>query len=386
MIQVFLHNWDGEVLGELTGIRNRRLSTGLNQSASFVFDMPLLDHPLATELFEAADAALNSNLDTDYRLVSVRRWNPWTEDYDLIFSGPIIMARDGAQGGEEATASFTCVSPFWRLATRIANNSGNDGKSENGLSVSGERGLLAAQLIEDSNSIDGNTWLRAPEAGISETDHIEITNWGGWRTITQCITDLSGEGSINGFDWAIVPKLETDGQGLVLGDFTCAPFIGQDLRSDVIFEYGIGRNNVQSAFRSRSLENFANRVAHVSSGNTPYVVSTQSSASILNHGLFEVVADGDLIDAGLREAWVKLNRSLRSKPKRLFEITPERSDLDYTAGLNPIPLIDYAQGDIVRARVFYGGRLSWDVAMRVYQIDIAWGDTGEETAELGLYL
>lgn len=386
MVQVFLHDWDGNVLGEITGAKSRRLSVGLNRGASFVFDLPLLDHPLASELFENASASLSSHLETDYRIVSVYRLNPYTEDRELLFIGPVILSRDGTQDGEEPTASFTCASPYWRLNTRIANNSGNDGRVENGLSVVGPRAALAAQLINDSNDIDGNTWLRAPEEGISETDEVTITNWGGFRTISQCISDLSGEGSLNGFDWAIQPKLETDGTGLALGDFIAAPLIGSDLTSSVIFEYGIGRNNIRNAFRSRSLENLSNRISHVSSGNIPYVITESSTSSIVNAGLFESVADGDLIDSGLRQSWVQLNKVLRSKPRRLFEITPERSDLTSEAGSNPIPLIDYAQGDRVRARVFYGGRLAWDVAIRIYSIDINWSDTNEETADLGLYL
>lgn len=384
--RLFLHNWEGERLGEINGARNRRLSVGLNRTPSLSFDLPLNDNPLIDELFEAADALLSRYLPTDFRIVSLYRDNPYTEELELLFAGPIIMARDGAEGGAEATASFTAAGPFWRMGTRIADNSGGDGRSEAGLSISGQRGQIAAQLIRDTNTLAGNTWLRAPEEGIAETDEIDIKNWGGFRTVSQCVADLSGEGSMNGFDWAVVPKLETDGDGLVLGEWTCAPLIGADQTSEVIFEYGIGRRNVTSAYRSRSLENLANVINHVSSGNSPYVVKTTSPSSIINNGVFEVVADGDLIDSGLRESWVNLNKALRSKPRRLFELTPERSDLASTAGLVPIPLIDYAQGDRVRARIYYADRLRWDVAVRIYSIEISWSETGEEKADLGLYM
>jgi hypothetical protein len=384
--RLFLHNWDGQVLGELNGARNRRLSVGLNRTPSLSFDLPLQDNPLADELFEAADSLLTHYQPTDFRIVSLYRDNPYTGDLELLFSGPILLARDGANEGDEATASFTCAGPFWRMGTRIADNAGGDGRSEAGLSISGQRGQIAAQLIRDTNTLTGNSWLRAPEAGISETDEVEIKNWGGFRTISQAVSDLSGEGSMNGFDWAVVPKLEEDGEGLVLGEWTCSPLIGADLTGSVIFEYGIGRNNVTSAFRSRSLENLANVINHVSSGNSPYVIKETSPASIIQNGVFEVVADGDLIDVGLRESWVKLNKALRSKPRRLFEITPQRSDLPSTVGSIPIPLIDYAQGDRVRARIYYADRLRWDVAVRIYSIDISWSETGEEKAELGLYM
>lgn len=386
MLRCFLHDWEGRTLGELNGIRNRRLSVGLNRSPSFVFDLPLLDHPLADELFEAADALLSRSIETDYRIVSVYRQNPYTEESALVFAGPVILARDGAADGEEATATFTCAGPFWRLGTRIADNDSGDGRSEAGLSITGPRGQIAAQLIRDTNAIDGNSWLRAPDSGIGDTDEVEIANWGGFRTVAQAITDLSGENSMSGFDWAVVPRLDTDGEGLVLGEWTCAPLIGADLTSSTIFEYGIGRNNVTSAYRSRSLEALANVIDHVSSGNRPYVVTERDAASILRLGVFESVADGDLIDAGLRESWVKLNKTLRTKPRRLFEITPERSDLASTVGSVPIPLIDYAPGDRVRARIFYANRLRWDVAVRIYSIEISWSDNGEETADLGLYL
>lgn len=386
MVSIYLHNWEGETLGELQGLRNRRLSVGLNRTASFSFDMPLLDNPLTEELFEAADASLSSLIPSDYRLVSIYRLNPYTESRELLFVGPIIVARDGAAGGEEATASFTAVSAYWRMSTRIADNSSSHGRRESGLSISGQRGQIAAQLIRDTNTISGNSWLRAPDSAIDETDEVEINNWGGFRTVAQCISDLSGEGSVSGFDWAVVPKLETDGEGLVLGEFNVAPILGQDKTGSIIFEYGIGRNNLRSAFRSRSLENYANVVNHVGSGLTPYTIQETKPISILQAGTFETVADGDLIDYSLRESWVELNKELRSRPRRLFEITPERSDLEETAGSNPIPLIDYAEGDRVRARIYYADRLRWDVALRIYSIEINWSDQGEETADLGLYL
>lgn len=385
-VRLFLHDWTGATLGEINGATNRRLSVGLNRSPAFSFDLPLQDNPLADELFEAADALLSRRLPTDFRIVSVYRDNPYTAGQELLFSGPIIMARDGTSESQEATASFTCAGPFWRMSMRIADNEGGDGRTESGLSISGQRGQIAAQLIRDTNDLVGNSWLRAPDEAIEETDEIEINNWGGFRTVAQSIADLSGEGSMNGFDWAITPKLETDSAGLILGEWTCAPLIGADLTNEVIFEYGIGRHNVTSAYRSRSLENLANVINHVSSGNSPYVVKTNSPASIAANGVFEVVADGDLIDAGLRESWVNLNKALRSKPRRLFELSPERSDLPSTAGLVPIPLIDYAQGDRVRARIYYADKLRWDVAVRIYSIDISWSETGEETADLGLYM
>lgn len=386
MLSLYLHDWQGNVLGELVGMRNRRLSVGLNRTATLSFDMPLLDNPLTDELFEAANASLTSFLESDYRLVSVYRYNPYTENKDLLFIGPILIARDGADSGEEATASFTAVSPYWRMGTRIADNSAEDGRRESGLSINGQRGLIAAQLIRDTNTLEGNSWLRAPDGAIATTDEIEITNWGGFRTVAQCITDLSGEGSVSGFDWTVVPQLDSDGQGLILGEFTVAPLLGQDLTDSIIFEYGIGRNNVRSAFRSRSLENYANIINHVSSGITPYVIQRTKPLSISQTGSFEVIADGDLIDYGLRESWVELNKELRSRPRRLFEITPERSDISETTGSNPIPLIDYAEGDRVRARIYYADRLRWDVALRIYSIQINWSDQGEETADLGLYL
>lgn len=386
MIRAFLHDWTGQTLGEISGAKNRRLSVGLNRTPAYSFDLPFIGQPLINELLEAGDALLTRRIPSDYRIVSLYRTNPYNESLELIFSGPIIVARDGVTDGEEPTASFTCAGAFWRMGTRIADNGDGDGRSEAGLSISGQRGQIAGQLIRDTNSLLGNTWLRAPEESIGQTDEIEIKNWGGWRTISQCISDLSGEGSLGGFDWAVLPKLEQDDAGLVLGEWICEPMIGADLTNSVIFEYGIGRNNVSAAFRSRSLESFANVITHVASGASPYVVQATSSSSIAGNGAFEVVADGDLIDAGLRESWVNLNRSLRSKPRRLFEISPERSDLASTAGSVPIPLIDYGQGDQVRARIYYGDRLRWDVALRIYSIEIFWSDNGEEKADLGLYL
>ena len=383
MLTVFLHDWEGNTLGELSNIQNRRLTVGLNQSSSFSFDMPLLDNPIAAELFENASADLSQDQERDYRIVSVWRKNGTSNS--IIFSGPIIMARDGVQDGDIPTANFTCSGPFWRLGSRIANDLlTGAGRTASGLTAYGERGQIAAGLIDYTNEYEGNTWIRPTT--IDETDVISITNWGGFKTISQAIIDLSGEGSLNGFDWKIAPTIDEDSYGLILGRLSIRPIIGADKTSTVVFEYGTGQHNVESAYRSRSLETFANKAIHLSSGNTPYLVDAEDTTSITNRGLFEAIADGDLIDEELRQSWVDLNVALRSRPRRLYEITPSRSDATGQLGSSYRPLIDYDIGDVVRARIAYSNDFIWDMSIRIYSIDIAWSDAGEEKASLGLYL
>lgn len=391
MIRLYLHDWDGEAIGEIIGARNRQLDFGLNKSPSFTFELPF-SAPIIEALIEGAEVSITAPVESDYRLVSVYRYNPYTNAQVLLFIGPVLMARDGG-GEDEATASFTCVGPYWRLTKRFIDNVGTgSGRGEPGISISGERGSIAAQIIEASNDNVGNTWIRAASGDQESTDIITINEWGGYQRISDGIEQLSGASSVSGFDWEIEPDLDTDSKGLVLGRFKSAPLIGSDKANNgqVLFEYGLGRNNCTQVYRNRTLEYFANSVTHTLAGNSPYTVTALEPLSTFYAGTFEEVVDGDLFDTGLRQEWVDLNKVIRSRPRRLYEITPERSDLEATLNRVPIPMLDYKPGDLVRSRAVYGAagnkRLRWDIAVRVYGIRINYSDAGEEVANLSLVL
>lgn len=391
MIRLYLHDWDGTAIGEIIGARNRQLDFGLNKNPSFTFELPF-SAPIVEALIEGAEVSLTAPVETDYRLVSVYRWNPYTDDLVLLFIGPVLMARDGGDDGE-ATASFTCVGPYWRLTKRFIDDVGTgSGRGEPGISITGQRGSIAAQIIEASNDNVGNTWIRAAEEDQESTDIITINEWGGYQRISDGIEQLSGSSSVSGFDWEVEPQLDSDSKGLILGAFKSAPLIGSDKANngEVVFEYGLGRNNTTSVYRNRSLEYFANKVTHALAGNSPYTVDAVEPLSIFYAGTFEEVVDGDIFDTGLRQEWVDLNKVVRSRPRRLYEIQPERSDLEATLHRVPIPMIDYKPGDLVRAKAAYGvgstNRLRFDIAVRVYGIRISYSDSGEEVANLSLVL
>lgn len=386
MIRMYLHRWDGSTIGELLTSSNRRLSLGLNRISTLSFDVALDASQLSEELVETALDRPSTYIDTDYRFVSVYRSNPYTENDDLIFIGPIIAVQDGASESEMASASITCVDPWWLMDKRIANNSLNAGRQETGLSFTDQqRGAIAKTLIDNSNAIDGNSFIRASSGDQAATDVVTINNWGGYISIAKAIDDLSGGASVDGFDWEISPDLDNDSNGLILGRFKSAPLLGADKTDECIFEYGVGRNNVRSAMRTKSLEFWGNRFTHLSPDNSTYAVSQNNFESNLKFGgWFDEIVEGDLIDLNLRQEWVRLNSQVRSVPRRLYEIKPERTDTVEAPGRIPIPLIDYKCGDLVSARAFWADRLRFDVAIRVYGIDLDWADDGEEVSTLTL--
>lgn len=387
MWRFFLHNWDGFFLGELSRMSNRKLSFGLSRNPSLVFDLPVDGNPLIGELLEAADAVASGDIETDYRLISAYRKDPYTGEWDLKMIGPVQRVTD-KYTATEAVATFAVVGPFWRLDRRIADDDTGKGRTPEGLSIDGDRAQAAAEMIRWTNAEEGNTGIRALAADQDECGEIEINNWGGFRTIAQNIGDLSGGTSLNGFDWELdfSNALTSDSEGLILANWKSAPLLGEDKTGAVVFELGGNLANTEEMERTRSLEDFANKVSHVLAGASPYAEARQDNPSIISHGLWEAVADGDLLDENLRGEWVELNKVLRRRPRRLYTFTPKRSDLSSTLHRIPVPLVDYGCGDRVRARNLYGGTLRWDVAVRIYGIEIDISDNGAETVTLGLYL
>jgi alpha-tubulin suppressor-like RCC1 family protein len=124
LYRFFLHTWDGTTLGELTNLRNVNLDFGISKNPSLTFDT-LLDSPMG------ADLANN-----DYRVVTAYRWNPYTETWTLLFSGPIFTKEENGKDNTP-TIGVTAVGPHWRLTKRICDDSTGAGRRQEGMSPTG---------------------------------------------------------------------------------------------------------------------------------------------------------------------------------------------------------------------------------------------------------
>jgi len=357
----------GTVLGELEDVRDLRLNYGLSKNPTLGFSTGY-EHWLTDELVGLPGI-------DPYRGILAYRGS------SLQFAGPVLASDENASTNGNETASISAVGAGWRLSKRIADKAGNAGRSEAGISFSlTDRGQIAKGLIDYTNSNDGNSWIRAATGDQAASSSIEISKEETLVSVSQFIDKLSN--SLDGFDWVITPDFTTDGTGLVLGRFKSAPTYGSDKSSSVVFEYGIGRYNVESASRKRTIEGLINKASYPASGQNPFTVSATASESIGAIGVFEEPITGDLIDQTLRQKLVDLHIAIRKQPRVLYEFVPFRSD---AGGPVPQPFVDYDLGDRVSTRAFWGGKTRLEAVMRIYGMEIEIGNDQSEKVKLDLY-
>jgi len=118
--KVYLHDWNGARIGELTDARNIQINTGLNKNSSMSFETTLLS-PLGKQL-----------ADRDYSLITAWRRNPYNNETELKFSGMVFTTEEN---GEDDTPSIavSAVGPYWRLSRRVANDATNAGRKQSGI-------------------------------------------------------------------------------------------------------------------------------------------------------------------------------------------------------------------------------------------------------------
>jgi hypothetical protein len=120
LYRVYLHDWDGEALGELTDVKNLSPIFGISKNCSLSFDTTL-NSPMGLEL-----------ADNPYLFVSVYRWNPYTDSWFLTFSGVKLTTEE--KGSDSVpTVGATFVGGYWRLSKRIADDSSGSGRRQSGL-------------------------------------------------------------------------------------------------------------------------------------------------------------------------------------------------------------------------------------------------------------
>lgn len=243
---------------------------------------------------------------------------------------------------------------------------------------------IASELITDSNTNDGNTWIRtASSQGTSSSIYISKGTWGGFKKISEAIDDLSAA-----FEWKVTPKNTTDGTGLVLGEWYANSTLGSTKSAEITFEFNTGKNNATDYSIKRSLEGLLNQASYPAAETNPYSVVVSDGTDITEHGLIEEIITGSLISEDLRRKVAELYLLIRKNPRVLVEITPDRSDLSGPTNRRvSIPLLDYEPGDVVGLAIEDNGveRIPASEA-RIYDITVEVDAQGKEEAKINLYL
>jgi len=352
----------GNALGEIQNATDRRMSLGLNRTASASCSIRL-DNALTTKVFE------------DDRRIKV--YNGST----LMFHGDVVSAELSGSGSEMPTVALNAANPAWKLSRRLINLSTGNKK------YTGDKAKSARKIINELNT-DTGTYPTNPETGVEVLSEGSYTGGSGeyeatpYKSALTAINDMAH--TLSAFDWYISP-IEYNASGKY-GKFEAGSTFGSDKSSSTYFEFGgggrIGQANVRQINFIRDLSDLTNKAFHMPSNlETESVLSEADAASITHRGRFEAVADAFGFDVtALREAW--LDEFIRVKKNPRFVLT---MTLDNDDGTGRVPKMgasnDYWLGDFVHVRGWLpntAGQL-FDGKVRVYGIEVEVNDAGTPT-------
>lgn len=390
--QFVLTDANYQPLGEVLNAAERKVALPLDKLPTASFRVRL-DNPLADPMVSTA-CYLKA-----YR-------TPYRGFPSLQFFGPLVSAEESADR-DNATIAVNAVGVGWFLQKRLA------GQSSTGtVFPTTDRAQIIKSLIDTahttmpstSNDLAGsygyqfNPYGSSPDlvsaldTGIdTATGHISAASATGYtagpfKTILECLNDLAT--SFDGFDWRITP-IENYANGAVtgakIGRFEAWPVIGAQA-SNAVYEWGIGRRNIESYKRAVSRETQANHVFHIASAGPDApgfpTVSAIDTASVKDWRLLEDLAQADILDSSLRTSLAQEHVKVRRMPRQVIEFTPHVDP--YDSGRLPQFNSDFFVGDTVRARAMYKGVMRFDVAIRVWGVSFSINELGVEQQTLAL--
>lgn len=341
---------DGTPIGELTQAKAKQVTWPLGDipSASFTIDGRLSQAALILEL--ATDLIV-------YDKAGVKR-----------FRGRMGSSSDDISAAGH-TSTFSAVSYEGIFATRRSLRDSTVGGTATTTFTDVDQGLIAAQLINDSENQPGNTPLVTPGTGL---------NTGVLRTIAFTVLSKIGDlinGQLanvdNGFDWEIDGDLKFN-----------IYYPERGIVTPLVLEYDAnGGGNVLTVQRTVDTTNFGNVIVETGASSTTPVVVQVGAPSLREAGLFEtVIGDTSVIDQ--TTLTLKANLAL------------EKSDTlvpTHVLTLRTKPTTQYPDGWWTPEKLWLGdtalvvvksGRVA-DIAMeRISQVQVAIGDDGGEVVTL----
>lgn len=334
-------------VGELLNADERRVTLPLNKVDTASFKLRL-DNPLADILM------------TGGAYVKGYRNNI------LRFYGPVVSAEESADNTGQ-TIVVTAASPAWFFAHRWVTT--NLPYVTVGTT---DRAQLFSTWVDAREGDDPPTTFFGIDTllqPISAASTISGYRVEPYKLLSDMLNELSN--TLDGFDWRVLPVDNSPygSWGTAIGSFTAAPVLGSD-RSDTVFEYGTGRQNILSYSRSMDRTTQANQVAHVTSsgptdGTYPPVTQTDLTSAKTFH-LMQDLVSGDLTDPALRQALVNEHVAVRSYPRMTVNFVPhyDPSNTGRVPDFGP----DYDVGDRVRARAAVNGVMRFDAMFRIWAV------------------
>lgn len=338
----------GAPIGELRQAADRRLRFPLNRLPTFAFTIDA-GHALA--------AAVRS---TDKTIVKGYQQSPGAAPV-LRFQGPIISA-EKVRSSQAGTIAATAAGVGWRLSHRLIGCRPEGATFATALAPRDRGDMVRAILTALNNGSQPDTAFavapsRADDTGIrvGAITASSSTNAGPWpyKVAADAIAELSA--SLDGFDWEIEPcEPFFDGGPIpVIGRLNVRAAIGA-AKPDAVWEFGAGRNNVESwrdLADASTLCNSAISLPGGSASSTVAIVATDAG-SIATRGLHEAVVGSDLSADLLRQQLVQEHVRVRAAPRRVISFQPTTEDAPADAIVRRVPRLfdDFIVGDIMPFR------------------------------------
>jgi hypothetical protein len=291
-------------------------------------------------------------------------------DNVLQFFGPMIAVEES---GTMDTGTFACTAmgQAWILQHHIVGQSVTGTK----FGTLTDRAQIARALILEAATLSD---LHITTDSDSYSGSTAVYQAGPYKNLMTCINELSN--LLDGFDWVVNPTEPiTFGGRTTIGQWMARPILGTT-RSEAIFEFGTGRNNIAEYKLQTDRSTQVNWIFNPGEGSQRPVVQNDIP-SITKWTRLEDVVELGLEDQDMRQSLVDEHIRVRSQPRRTVLFTPVPTD-----GTSRVPEFsaDYNVGDTVIARAAVQGNVRFNGEFRIYGISVSLDDNGQEAVQLTL--
>lgn len=397
-----------DLIGEIRQAKDRTLNQGIRQMATAGLTVDR-DHSLVGELFKC-----------HRRLLVIRDGDPTADPADPpMFVGPVITCEEAGD-----KVAITAADAWWRLIKRRIgiwaadlNAAATDGPAFRGTTlIAGgpyKKSWLIRLVIHNVNE------YYTPVTGDGVLDVAPGTLAGSFCGLAPPLVGpggLAGEGSgfvgpfvhkpasdaiqeisgnLDAPEWIILPEglprlydpAGTDSADLIftgvdptptmhLGRLNVAMAIGGQVRDEAQFHMGYGRRNVTDYKRVASSDGVMNWGAILPTDSTVAVARQDLTDTPTNPVIYMDEVSSDLVIPAMRDLLVQEHVAIRRIPRETITFNP----LTNLTGRVPVLGTDYDLGDIVPFRAVRRGVTQVNAYMRVYGVNRALSDDGDETA------
>lgn len=315
-------------------------------------------------------------------LMKVYRKTRTTNAWQLLMVGDTVQVEESAQG-DVGLLTVVATDPWARLQARLigmAMNSIGQGTGFTDGTVTSlvDLGQILADILAYLNSV-AYTGIEMGSLTGSTTSYIG-------PVYAQAVGDMFQQicNTLGGPNFEIVPVEPTGGAMpyTTIGVMNVTPTLGT-YKPNTIFDYGTGKFNVQSYDRILSKDGLANMVYSPPQGFPSLsaagdgMITASDSTSINALGMYEAIADTDVITPALRQELCNETLAIRKQARQQITFTPT-VDCPYDYG------VDYDVGDIVVSRAYVNGGYRYNGTTEIYGVDISVDDQDAESPTLTL--